>query len=550
MRLARLTAVALAAFVVAPAAHALPAPKKLKPFLLRADEPAAATFSRTPSFSWSPVRGAKRYEFQLATGPKFGDSQLVWTSDKIKSPVATVPVTLPWMSGTPYGFYARVRALTRSGLSRWSGAYGFNMRWPTVPAALPGHDGLVRWSTVEGATAYQVWYLDAGKVFSTKTNAADQREYYAFHGDASWTAAMHWRVRATRVLSGTVKNELPAVSYGPWSPVFTARNQPVATGPLSPAVMASDVQSSAPAAAHRLTPGFGFSGTNALTGGRYHFFRVVVSTDRDCVNVVYRGGIVAGPGFAPRATGPLDLPKNAEELGKAFSSFLKDGSEGETFGADNFKVTANESLKPAGSGGEGNTPTGGAGSSLPAEQTVVGSIVDLWDTGWPSSRYYWTVVPVYWVLTSDNKVRWYEAEVPQDLCAAGRLLSFGKLSEPVLVASGAPYVSGLSPDGRLQPARRSRPSFYGVPVAAWMPALGADQYEVQWSRKLYPWKAAGNVITVATAAELPLKPGLWYYRVRGLSATLPAGASQLAWSSPARIRISGPRFRVIRGGSR
>jgi hypothetical protein len=83
-----------------------------------------------------------------------------------------------------------------------------------------------------------------------------------------------------------------------------------------------------------------------------------------------------------------------------------------------------------------------------------------------------------------------------------------------------------------------------------MPALGADEYEVQWSKKVYPWKAEGNVITVATAAELPLKPGLWYYRVRGLSSTLPAGAQQLAWSTPVRIRISGPRFKVIRGGQR
>jgi hypothetical protein len=147
-------------------------------------------------------------------------------------------------------------------------------------------------------------------------------------------------------------------------------------------------------------------------------------------------------------------------------------------------------------------------------------------------------------------VKWYEAEVPQDSCAAGRVLSFGKLSEAVIAASGAPYVSGLTPDGVLRPAKKAKPAFYGVPVAAWMPALGADQYEVQWSRKLYPWKAEGNVFTVATAAELPLKPGLWYYRVRGLSSTLPTGAQQLAWSTPVRIRIAGPRFKVIRGGRR
>jgi hypothetical protein len=548
MRLARLTAVAIAAFVAAPAAHAASGPGHLKPFLLRVDEPASRTFSRTPSFSWSPVRGARTYEFELATSPKFGESQIVWTSAKIKSPVATIPVTLPWMSGTPYGFYARVRALNRRGVTRWSGAYGFNMRWPTVPASLPGAPGLVRWSTVEGATSYQVWYLDAAKVFSTTTNTADEREYYAFHQDPSWTGVVHWRVRATRVLSGSVRNELPAVSYGPWSPVFTSVNPPMSGGSLHAQSMVSDVLSSTPAAAHRLTPGFAFSGTDALGGAPYRFYRVVVSTDRDCVNVVYRGSITGGPAFAPRSTGPLKLPANAKELALAAGIFLEDGGEGDTYAADYFKVTSNEALKPA--SGPATTPTGGDGTSLPKSQTVVGSLVDLWDTGWPSSRYYWTVIPVYHLLTADDKVKWYEAEVPQDACAAGRVLSFGKLSEPVLTASKAPYLSGLTPDGMLQPARKAKPSFYGVPVAAWMPALGADEYEVQWSKKVYPWRAEGKVVTVATATELPLRPGTWYYRVRGLSSTLPAGARQLAWSAPVRLKIAGPRFKVIRSGRR
>jgi hypothetical protein len=548
MRLAGLTAVVLASLVVAPAAHALPAPKKLRPFLLRVDEPVATTFARTPSFSWSPTRGARTYEFELATSPRFTEQSMVWTTETIKSPVTTIPVTLPWMSGTPYGFYARVRARTKTGLSRWSAPFGFNMRWPTVPAALPDHPGLVRWSTVEGATAYHVWYVDAGKVFTTRTNVADQREFYAFHQEQAWSGTVRWRVRAARVLQGTIKNELPAVSYGPWSPVFTHLNPAIAPGGIALTAMASDVMSSSPAQAHRLTPGFAFAGSAGLFGGApYEFYRVAVSTDRDCVNVIYRGAITGGPAWAPRSTGPLNLPKNGKELAAAFGTILKDGSEGETFAADGFGVKTNEEVKPPGA----ETPTGGGGTSLPADQTVIGSLVDLWDTGWPSSRFYWTVLPVYYRYFADeDKVRWYEAEVPQDACAAGRVLSFGKLSEPVLTRSTAPYVSGLTPDGRLAPAKRTRPAFYGVPVAAWLPALGADMYEVQWSKKTYPWKPEGNVVTPATAAELPMKPGLWYYRVRGLSSTLPAGARQLAWSEPVPIRISTPRFKVVRGGKR
>ena len=65
------------------------------------------------------------------------------------------------------------------------------------------------------------------------------------------------------------------------------------------------------------------------------------------------------------------------------------------------------------------------------------------------------------------------------------------------------------------------PSFYGTPLVAWQPALGADQYQVQWSKKSYPWVKVGEKFTYATSALLPLEPGLWYYRVRGVNFSLP-----------------------------
>ena len=46
------------------------------------------------------------------------------------------------------------------------------------------YPGLVRWSPVEGATAYQVWLLGAKTIFMTTTNVADARELYTFHRDA------------------------------------------------------------------------------------------------------------------------------------------------------------------------------------------------------------------------------------------------------------------------------------------------------------------------------------------------------------------------------
>ena len=46
-------------------------------------------------------------------------------------------------------------------------------------------------------------------------------------------------------------------------------------------------------------PGFAFNGDVGV-GGTGSLFRVYVTTDRDCVNIVYRGAIVGSP--APRPT--------------------------------------------------------------------------------------------------------------------------------------------------------------------------------------------------------------------------------------------------------
>jgi hypothetical protein len=81
-------------------------------------------------------------------------------------------------------------------------------------------------------------------------------------------------------------------------------------------------------------------------------------------------------------------------------------------------------------------------------------------------------------------------------------------------------------------------------------------YEVQWSKKRYPFKAEPNpqnqnalgTIVLGTSVVLPLKPGTWYYRVRGFNYGLPTGAQQMSWSDPARIVVAKPKFRVIGGG--
>ena len=51
------------------------------------------------------------------------------------------------------------------------------------------------------------------------------------------------------------------------------------------------------------------------------------------------------------------------------------------------------------------------------------------------------------VRLSADTIFYRDAELPQDVCAAGRVLRFGKMSEPALTIEGAPFASGLSTNG-------------------------------------------------------------------------------------------------------
>jgi hypothetical protein len=552
----RFAAVVLTLLAFAPPAEAaVSAPQGLKPFLLRADEAPERTFSRTPSFAWRPVRGAVRYEFELATRSNFSESSLIWSDTKLKMPTTAIPVALPWMTGSPYALWAHVRAVTRKGVSAWSAPYGFNTRWTSIPQAVPSPTGLVRWTPVEGATGYHVWFLGPNKRIATKTNVADEREHWSFHQDPAWTSVVRWRVRAIRSKIGASVNGIPAVSYGPWSQTFIDFNPPPSSGPLALDAMWSDVSSAAPTA-FRLMPGFSFAGNAGpydvvSPGAPRDLYRVYITTDMDCVNIVYRGSIVGSPAWAPRTTGALVLPGTRLELQKAQDAFIiSDGKQGKTFAVDEAPVGENESIQISSETGDADKSEGKPTEADRVEAAALAPPhVDLWDNGWPEQRYYWTVVPVRWRPNASDPtaVEYQDTELPQDACASGRVFTFGKVSEAVATSAGAaPFVSGLSTTGRLFTARRARPQVYGEPLVSWKPALGADRYEVQWSRRPYPWAKAGSVETPSTSASLPLRPGRWYYRVRGISLALPAGGRQMSWSDPVAIRVAKPTFRIVR----
>ena len=563
-------------------------PGGLHAFLLRADEPIIRTFPRTPSFAWNPVqRAGGHYQFQLATSQSFEDSSIVFKADRLQIPAVVIPRQLPWMTGSPYALWAQVRWITNNGLqaTRWSKPFGFNMRWlaQDVPSALPAPLGLVRWKPVEGATAYEVLYPDLipAKSFLTTTNVADEREFFTFH-NALGVGTIHWRVRAIRnVTPGEgATNGLPAVSYGPWSPTFATINPPLTNAAvLRPTDTVSDTWDKGKAVhAHELTPGFAWTPTAPVISQKVDpgssLYRVYIFTDKDCVNRVFTGSIVGSPAFAPRISGgPMPLPGNTQDLASAEAAppFLTGaGSEGVALDATGQPVTSNESP-----GSEVGAPgVKSTSSSASAGGSGVAG-VDLWDSGWPSGRYYWTVVPVSAEIpvvstatttttattsttttttpapsATGTPITYHDMAVPQDSCEAGLGMSFGKISQPVVTAAGGSFVSGVSPSsGRFVASANVHSGMQDSPLAAWEPAVGATTYQVELSNRLYPWHVTKSMTTASTAVILPLKNtdiGTWYYRVRGIDDALPSSAQKMSWSKVVTVRITGDQFAVVK----
>lgn len=573
-RLLALLSVALVALALAPAGQAaVPAPGNVHPFLLTSGEPVAAgrTYARTPSFAWNKVTGARSYEFELATGPRFSDNAIVWEKTGLTTPLTTIPVTLPWMTGSPYSFYARVRAKMPSGaVSAWTPAYGFRLRSPAAPTSLSSgpnpNPGMVRWTPVDGATAYEVVFLyDLGtglsKKIKTATTAADLREYYTFHNDYFSVGSAMWRVRAVREVAGKTSNLLPAVSYGPWSSYAVTSDPPISNAQLTPTgaisrSRTSDITSGIPGPGpdpHELVPGFWWDGDTSVDGlgacpqfaaieitcPLYH---VYVFTDEDCVNRVHVSDLVGSPAYVPRLTDPLKLPADPDKLDEVYDStlptylMLADGEEGDVYDAGGEEVFA--------AGMDPNLPSTG-------EEPVPGKKIDrrsgLWDNDWPNGNYYWTVVPAVPLITADQKVEYHDVGFAEDMCEAGLVGTFGKTSAPAIEkASGVPFASGMTTSGVVRGAQSNAPSFFGKVVVAWRPAPGATQYTVQWSRKANPFTPAGSVKTASTSTLLNLSDGVWYYRVRGIDKSIPSLKQGMSWSDPQYLRIAPRTFSVSR----
>ena len=649
---------AAAAILVGGASSAdVGAPTGLHGFLLRSDEPTTTDFHRTPSFGWNPVPGAVTYQFQLSTSSTFRDNATLYDDRRLTTPVAAPPLTLPWITGSPHALYARVRAILDSTTTAWSASYGFDVTPPPPPTPLPGYPGLLRWTPIEGADGYQVWLIDAGKMEVVRTNVLDEREFYTFHQSPQWIGTVRWRIRALRGDTYNYRvNGMPVTMHGAWSPVYSSSNPAVTKGKIALTGTVSDVLSngSATSPAHRFMPAFMWTGDQSSSGTAAELYRVYIFTDKQCLNRVYSSAVIGSQAWSPRLTGPLALPTDDASVTAARGGYLGDGKEASNLTADFEVVTngPNEQWAPATAttlvpgdvpAATGTTPppdpTGAAssaassgGSSNISVGGNLGPPIDLWDTNWPESGYYWTVIPVLplglglsgtvvappgalkgtttlpvstttgfrvgdtitigvapsadsttvigvgagtltlgsptgfahapgdSVNRAGGSIIYQDMELPQEVCAAGRVQRFGISSEPSLTTGSAPFATGLSPSGRLTSAAGT-PAFYGSPLIAWTPAFGASIYEVQYSKTRYPFKPETDprskttgLLTFSTSDVLPFRgsamAGTWWYRVRGIDYNLPTGVQQMGWSDPEKLVVTKPKFKIQAGATK
>ncbi len=325
------------------------------------------------------------------------------------------------------------------------------------------------------------------------------RDWFTFHQTAAWVGTAYWRVRAIRSAYGTLQNGQPITSYGPWSPVFQTHATPPTATQLTLGGTTSDVIGTvAKPAAHKIMPGFSWSG-NTSGGIAYELYRVYVFSDDNCVEPVLTGSIVGSPAWVPRLSGPLALPGSLDDIAKARSNVLIDGAQTAAYDFSRALVTTSETMAQA------------LGHHYQSARSL-GSRLAKWcllldgRAGALADQY-----------AANDAFEYQDTQAAQDACAAGRISRFGKVSQAVPTAGNNAFVTSLSLSGKMTSAAASRsPRVYGSStLVTWTPALAADElrgamepYElsVPAGRKHYH---AGNLSRSLTDAGHLVLPSAW-----------------------------------------
>ena len=312
------------------AAHARPASRRSSSRSARSGRRARTgipEFARTPAFAWAPIRGAKRYEFELSTSPATSDAGfaaangLVWSSSVLQTPATAIPIALPWITGEPASLYWHVRAVAGkkvSGVERDPGVqHALGRRAEAADRSRSRATSAGRRSTAPRAT--RSGGSSAGKVIATMTNVADEREFYAFHDDAGLDRrrrlARPRRPRDLRPVQERAAGRLvravePGLPLGRTRPTRSRRGtdvMPVGTD----SDVVSDARSRACTASCRRSSSRATATRTTACTASTSSATATASTSSSAARSS------AGPAYAPRTTGPLQLPASAEELADA-----------------------------------------------------------------------------------------------------------------------------------------------------------------------------------------------------------------------------------------
>ena len=170
---------------------------------------------------------------------------------------------------------------------------------------------------------------------------------------------------------------------------------------------------------------------------------------------------------------------------------------------------------------------------------------DLWDNDWTTGGYYWTVVAV--------------ADAASATAAASSTCR-RTLAPPLAWQRSADRATPRSPRRRTFPTRQGSRPAAGCSPPQTNRRGSTERRSCRGSRLSQPLRTRcsgarprrsrrlrARLKTRATSAVLPLTPGTWWYRVRGLNPGVPAGSTAMNWSSlPASLVVATPTFKIVR----
>jgi hypothetical protein len=262
----------------------------------------AARVQQLPAISWDAVRGAARYEYQLAADPHFNSIALGKGSGKGTNRTHNLAATLE--KTVPNGsYYWRVRALTaKDKVGPWSRVRRIVKAWSTAPQLTGGDNTTVSWPTTPlvlhwSSVAYATKYIVSiatdpalsnfvvgtaarpqetqGTSFALPVSLASGTYYWAItpvdaegrRGARSRVASFQWNWPTTTATSLSDLNPDPAV-FDPmfsWNPVPGAARYEVEVN------SAEDFPAGSKWCCTGMTIGTSFAPLQVLANNRYYW---------------------------------------------------------------------------------------------------------------------------------------------------------------------------------------------------------------------------------------------------------------------------------------